>query len=477
MKQFRIALFSLLMACCASAGWAQYGLYGAPEMLPVPQPAASQNQAVLASYAQPASVPAAAQSGSAAAYDPPPQAYYPPVSYYPQTTAMYQPSQAGAQYRYPAPGATGGAAATRALAPTPSGQNGYGSIMGGCGGCGTSCEDNGYQPCLEGTFCPWYGSLTALVMGRSDARRVWTSYDSSDETNQLTNTQFGSRWGWGGEVRVGRRFCCCCVPYAVEATYWTTEDLTGLQSTTNPTPGGTVSTPLVIQPMLFGATSAENWFDGAAEHRLWRRDEFHNLEINLLREQLACGCNSPWDVGWSVGVRYFRFEESLKFGSLMNGYNWGDNDGACEAYLSDRTANNLVGVQCGFDAAYNLVPGCHGVRLFVSPKVGLYGNCIDQTFEAHTGDGIDGTGPYGSFPVHSTRSGVSFLTQIDVGADWQFARNWSLRGGYRVMAITGMALADDQFPQYMVDIPAIADIQHYGSLVLHGAFVGVTYCF
>ena len=72
---------------------------------------------------------------------------------------------------------------------------------------------------------------------------------------------------------------------------------------------------------------------------------------------------------------------------------------------------------------------------------------------------------------------MSFLSQIDLGAEWQFTRNLSARAGYRVVAITGTGLADDQFPQYMVDTPEIANIQHCSSLVLHGAFAGLTYCF
>ena len=57
---------------------------------------------------------------------------------------------------------------------------------------------------------------------------------------------------------------------------------------------------------------------------------------------------------------------------------------------------------------------------------------------------------YPDFPAHGTTTGIAFLTQIDVGADWQFTRNWSARAGYRVVAITGMGLADDQFPAVYV---------------------------
>ena len=134
-----------------------------------------------------------------------------------------------------------------------------------------------------------------------------------------------------------------------------------------------------------------------------------------------------------------------------------------------------MGVQFGFDAAYCL--GC-GVRFFISPKVGIYDNFMDSNFQARTGDWINGhTDDYGSFPACGTKNGLAFLTQIDVGVDWQFSRCWSARAGYRVVAITGVALADSQFPQYINDIPDIQNVQHTDSLVLHGAFFGITYNF
>ena len=81
------------------------------------------------------------------------------------------------------------------------------------------------------------------------------------------------------------------------------------------------------------------------------------------------------------------------------------------------------------------------------------------------------------FPVNSITNCVSFLGQIDVGVEWQFARNWSTTIGYRVVAITGVGLADHQIPFYIVDTPEIADIDTNGDLVLHGAFVGIEYNF
>jgi hypothetical protein len=449
MRRFRVTLFAALMACSASAAWAQYGLYGSPDVLPLPQ-----------------------QSIAPIDHD---STGYVTATGYRATTVAVQPA--------PPPPMPGGApmpqgAGTLKLTEQScyGGSGAYSGSMNrfdqaACGACGDGCGCGGYGP---DCCCKWYATVDALVMGRGDARRVWTSFEDGVETNQLTNTQFGMPWGWGGEVTLGYRFCCCCVPYAIEATYWTTQPSSNCEVTT--VPGGYVSTPLEVDPMTFGVAGppARDWFFGAQEQRLWRKDEFHNIEINLVRQQLPC-CGSCWDANWLVGFRYFRFQEDLTFGSLRGGATaWGENGGADEAYISDNITNNLFGVQLGFEVGYNVA--C-GLRFFIEPKIGIYDNYLDGTFQARTGNGIDGVGPYGSFPVHSTRNGLAFLSQIDLGAEWRFSQHWSARAGYRVLAITGTGLADDQIPQYIVDMPEIANIQHTSSLVLHGAFAGLTYCF
>jgi hypothetical protein len=284
----------------------------------------------------------------------------------------------------------------------------------------------------------------------------------------LTNTQFGLQWKWGGEIQLGRRFCCGCTPYAVEATFWTTEQFYG-DRYTSLLPNLYVNTPLIVRYLDFGGgLTGEDFFDGARYHYLQRQDEFQNLEVNFIREQLVLAPDSPWDIGWMVGVRYFRFRDMLTFSSVSF---LGDG----RAYLQDNIINNLIGAQVGFDAAYNLK---YGLRLFITPKVGIYDNILDSTFQARAsvngGPYVDATSSEGDFPAHGSKVGFSILTQVDLGAEWQFSKNWSARAGYRFVAITGMGLAEDQFPQYINDIPEIEHVANSSSLILHGAFFGVT---
>jgi hypothetical protein len=275
----------------------------------------------------------------------------------------------------------------------------------------------------------------------------------------------------------------------VEASYWTLDNFHGYVSHTSPVsdtnPDGTVGTPLRVSDIHFGGAPLGTWwFDNAAEHRLWRRDEVHNVEANLVRGQWCYGQDSPWDLGFSLGVRYFRFQESWRFGSLKGQgsdpapHYWGETNGLYEAYLSDQVTNNLIGPQIGFDLGYRMG---NNLRFFMAPKFGIYNNHINNNFQAYLGNGIVATtgssGVVGTYPVNSSTDTVSFLTQIDVGLDWKFTRQWSAQVGYRVVAVSGLGLSDAQIPFYIVDIPAIAEIDRNSDLILHGAFVTLAYNF
>jgi hypothetical protein len=50
-----------------------------------------------------------------------------------------------------------------------------------------------------------------------------------------------------------------------------------------------------------------------------------------------------------------------------------------------------------------------------------------------------------------------------------------LRGGYRALAVTGIALPSAQIPNNFEDVFGVAQIDSNGSMILHGAFLGVEY--
>ncbi len=339
---------------------------------------------------------------------------------------------------------------------------------------------NGPNPCgYDCGNCAWFASFTAFMMGRNDANHIWTTYQTGNNPNQLMNTeQAKSSWKFGGEIRFGHRYFAACDPcsyWGIEGVFWTMEPYSGFASCSNVS---TVSTPLIVSNLQFGGVTASNWFDGAGEHRLWRRDEMYNAEINLLKGRLTNPEETPWDVTWSAGFRFFRFSDDLKFGSLQNGQTWGSSGGANEAYLRDSVANNLWGAQLGCDVGYT-VSG--SLRFYVAPRFGVFNNHMENNFQAYLGNGTVATtgssGVAGTYPVQSSADAFAFLSQVDVGAEWTFGKHWSAKVGYRVVAVSNVALADHQIPTYVIDIPEIANIDRNGDLILHGGYAGLTFNF
>ena len=103
--------------------------------------------------------------------------------------------------------------------------------------------------------CEWYGSVLALMMTRDHGNKLWTSYQSGVEANQIMNTQDAAvGWEWGTEITFGRSFCCN--QYSIEATYWTLHEFDGYACAS--IPGGNVDTPLNTSLMYFHGETAQD---------------------------------------------------------------------------------------------------------------------------------------------------------------------------------------------------------------------------
>jgi len=495
MKHLHVAALLAVLSWTAGEAWGQYGLYGSPEMLrlppvgpAVPSPAADPAAPLYGASASPAlfygspeARPVPQATGFSQTVDPRDGAYLAqpgqgppaqPVACPPKKPApaaapppMIEPPQPApnvVEQMLEEPGVCGPAGA-------------YGEAL--AGPCADECA-----PCAEFCQTNWYVSAAGLILGRNDANRVWTTFQANDNANNTVLKFPSPSWEGGWEIRLGRRFCWCCQRWALEATYWGLVDMEGDASGTNP---NLVSTTFDFTDVVYADPNIlglpVQLFDGALEHKAWRRNAFHSVELNLIHNRLWE--EGDWlDLDWMVGVRYFRFEEDLGFASRHHVGAWGSSPTE-EGFLTDSIENNLIGFQLGFDASYALTSR---LSVFCVPKIGIYDNHIHNRFDAYRGDGaLFGPNPNppvgnpvpGTFPVSSTTDALAFLTQIDVGLDWQFARQWDAFVGYRVVIATGIGLADNQYPHYIVDIPEIAEIDYNGELILHGGFAGLTYRF
>lgn len=279
-------------------------------------------------------------------------------------------------------------------------------------------------------------------------------------------------WEGGADLRLGRYFAC--KRWALELGYWSVNNFEANSSRTH---ANGVSSPLQFNDLEFGVGDpVVDYFDGATEHRLSRTNELHNVELNIIEGNAQTNNCNPWSHQMLVGVRYFKFDEDLTFDTLDQGGAWGGNGGRDEVRLSDSISNDLIGVQIG--CLFQRQIGCRA-NFFITPKLGVYNNRIEHRFDLRRGDGAAAmpsalSNVNGSYPVESSTDVVSFLSEANIGIQYQLSSRWTLFGGYRVVVLTNAGLADNQIPQFIVDIPEIANIDTNGSLVLQGTFFGLS---
>jgi hypothetical protein len=358
------------------------------------------------------------------------------------------------------------------------GAGGCGSGLGfGCGhGCGSGCGCGGCGDCCS----HWFFALDALYMGRNKPRDVYTSAEANNFDRQGIFNEFD--WTPGAQAVLGYRFGCCC-EWAVLATYW------GLAEGSSD--GGPGIPGPYVSPFTFGLTdilgttggggtngyqTANNYTDNSPNHHTWRNYQAQDVEVSLSRNLCGGECNC-FGVDFLGGFRWFRFQDGLIWNSQRA------NDGSAYAndslYLNDHVTNDLLGGQIGFNASYRV---CNCVRVFLTPMVGLYDNHTTLDYNVYTVSSItrqqyqasSQTYSNPNYPIHATNDGFAVLTQVDLGLDWQITPHFGTQIGYRLVAATGIATPDDQIPAYGNDTQAIANIQQDGSLILHGAFAGLT---
>jgi len=313
---------------------------------------------------------------------------------------------------------------------------------------------------------PWFASAAGLIMTSDNPNRMWTSYDADNPPNQIGNTRdIDLDWTGGVEIRVGK----CNCDNGWEAIYWGVYGLDGELSITHP---DGVSTPIDVGLVDIGPDDAEDFFDNSAEHRLRRDNDFHNVEINYIHNMIGCGpqscnCCNPLSVSFLAGFRYFRFDEDLAFIGVREGSTF--DVAADRAHLDIELEQDLWGFQIGGRADYR---AGSRLNLYASPKVGVFANDVDSRAHLYRGDLA-----FEAFDIQGSERDVAIMAQIDLGLEYMVTPNWKVFGGYRALAITGVALADEQIPPFLVDAPAFEDVDTNGSLILHGAFGGLEYRF
>ena len=170
--------------------------------------------------------------------------------------------------------------------------------------------------------------------------------------------------------------------------------------------------------------------------------DFDSLELNYRRRWMGPTCLVQGS--WLVGVRYFTLEDKLQF------YSFADRDlepppgeeSGGEAWYDLKTRNYMTGAQLGGDVWMCLLPG---LRLGLDGKAGLYGNNVKVDTTMYGYDIYDDFIESYISPEALGNDKVSFIGELQFLMTYQVSHNFTLRGGYQMLFVEGVAIALDNF--------------------------------
>ena len=215
--------------------------------------------------------------------------------------------------------------------------------------------------------------------------------------------------------------------------------------------------------------------DPTANQTLFRSSELHSAEVNFLnqRSQTFLGRNACMREDL-FGFRFLSFNESLQYIADISAAPVAG--ASFNAYDSD-VENTLFGFQAGRRME---LPMKGRLSLGLLGKLGLFNNRVRTEQRLTRQDAnrigievatINNEGG-ADFDLYDTKDDLAFLGEADAGLIFRVSQNSRIKIGYRVVAATGIAIAEDQIPADFNDLTIARNANTDGDLILHGGYFG-----
>lgn len=228
----------------------------------------------------------------------------------------------------------------------------------------------------------------------------------------------------------------------------------------------------------FGTTPIGGYLesDQAAEHSLLHESTLNSIELNLRRRNVSRNCRVH--TSWLLGLRYLKVEDDFRFLSVVEAHDDpltgtvdSEERGPAELDYDTDATNDLLGFQIGVNSFLCTLPGfLVGGEL----KAGIYGNHAQQE------TAFDFTRSLEPIAESLSDTDVAGVFEASFIAIYKVTSRFTLRGGYHVMYLEGVALGLENFdstPPSIFVPPAgenrTVSLNHNGSILLHGFTAGL----
>lgn len=185
-------------------------------------------------------------------------------------------------------------------------------------------------------------------------------------------------------------------------------------------------------------------------------------------------CGPRCSVTTLLGFRYLRIDEDFLYRTDFENM---DTPGT--GFLSHNVDvdNHLAGFQLGCNGVYRL-GRCGRWGIHCNSTVGIYNNRMEvwQRMDSPTDDVIFGSTSE-DFDLRYEDDDIALVGEFRVGGSYQWTCNCRIFGGYRLLGISGVALAFDQLQDSYDSAAQVQYVDSDGSLIIHGLQSGIEYAY
>lgn len=207
----------------------------------------------------------------------------------------------------------------------------------------------------------------------------------------------------------------------------------------------------------FGANPTFIESDNADRHSIAYSTNLNSTELNV--RQRWTSPNGRVHSSLLSGVRYLKIDEDFIYRTEA---------GANNLVYATKTNNDLVGFQVGGDIMTAVIPR---LKFGLEAKAGVFGNI------AQLRNNINSTA--GGLPDAAIenfhKNNCSFVGEAGGFTIIHITPKWNLRAGYQVVAVTGLALATENFNSNPAFGTRAVAMNIGGQAMYHGGQVGLEY--
>ncbi|MCA9139105.1 MAG: hypothetical protein KDB00_20170 [Planctomycetales bacterium] len=334
------------------------------------------------------------------------------------------------------------------------------------------------RPYEEASLCNqrWYDlSAEALVLKRNlggavpdvittsgvSGTPVLTLGDvGSDDLEAGVRLSAAMIWGVGGNI---------------EATYMGGNEWSGTGSATSATPNlYSFISDFGTNPPASALGANDAGFDDtdrSLSQSLVANSAFHSAEINYRRRTMFPYCR--FQSSWLFGLRYIRYNDSLRYSTLGDNTNTGANNGLRFFNSETSSRNSLFGPQAGFDFWWNTYPG---VSIGFGAKGAWMQNEVDRSTRITANSLGFGATPGGA-SLNDGDQDSTVMADFELKAVYRFSHSLAFRSSYYVMTVQDVIFGglDGASARSILQNSTLSRPFVYDDLVLQGFTLGAEY--